>query len=872
MTPHPFVLLAFEPDLSVGHTVELLRGYGCEVELCSGLDVELSLRERKPDVLIAAIRDSHSVRSLVAQSFRAAAVLPAPLLVLSANPDTDASYSIALESGADNFLPFPSEEHSLRAAVRSLLRRSEYRRAVIRDAEARFSNFFENAAVGMAQLTPSGEWLRVNERLCQLLGYTREELVQTNFQQLTYPPDLESDLNLLAPLLRGQIPSYRLEKRYVHRDGHIVWGNLHVGIERDETGQPKYLVSVIEDITDRKEAGRLRELTEERLTAALDASATGTFRWDLKNNDLIWDDNLKKIFGFPPQRKITTLDDFTNCLHSEDRERVFALLDQCRREGSNFDMDFRILWPDGSVHWIADRGRMFLDPQGQPDYMTGACLDISARKREAEERAANEERLRLAFRSANAGSFDWDICNDIARWSPEMEALYGLEPGSYGSTLDSWGPLLHPDDREAGFQSVAEALKNGEVRGQWRIIRPDGEVRWINAAGKVYYDETGQPLRMLGVNMDITAQKTAEQTLRERALIIDQIRDAIVMVDADQRITLWNRGAERIFGYTAEQAKGQDVSLVYPRELSTTFREVAWQQLKEQGLFEAEGKLRRRSGELFDAQMSVVPLRDEHGIITGAVAYIADVTQRKRTEHALRISEKLAATGRLASTLAHEINNPLASVTNILYLLSQIPTLDDTGASYVKLAEAELARVSHITRNLLSFQRENREPQLVDAPSVLDSILELYEPKFRLRHINVTRTYRERAAIRVFPGELKQVISNLVENALDATPDHGNLHIRVKRVSPANAHAAPAVQISVADTGRGIESEHLAQIFEPFFTTKGEKGTGLGLWVTRDIVSKQGGRIRVRSRKGSGSIFSITLPLQGSAQAQTADR
>jgi PAS domain S-box-containing protein len=867
MNSKPLILLAGVPQVSLEGVASALHFKGWETFRAADLQVEALLREFSPALLIVALDDVSQVASIVRQTLAATTSLPAPLLILCASTDAVEAHATALEAGADNFLSWPPNPRELEAVVASLLRRAEYRRRVVQDAESRFSRIFENAAVGIAQLKPNGEWLRVNDRLCAIVGYSREELLRTTFQQITYAADLQSDLELLERLLLGEISNYQMEKRCLHRDGHLVWVNLTVGIERDETGGPKYLVSVIEDITDRKNAERIREITEERLTAALRASATGTFRWDVKEDSLVWDSSLKKIFGFPTTHPVNGIDDFTNCLHPDDRASVFEALDKCRAKGTDFDLEFRIVWPNGSVHWIVDRGRMFLDERGNPDYMTGACLDVTTRKHQAEEQLANAERLRLALLSANAGSFDWDIANQHIQWSTELEALHGLAPGSFGHDLENWTSLVHPDDRETASRVVADSLKTGEVNGQWRILRPSGEVRWVNGVGKVFYGPDREPVRMLGVNIDITQQKIAEQVMRERAQIIDQIREAILTADMHNRITMWNRGAERLFGYTWEEVQAHPVNLLHAPGKSAALLADIWESLHARGHFDAEVRLRRKSGELFDAHLSIVLVLDEQEKPTGTIGYVRDITERKRTEHALRVSEKLAATGRLASTLAHEINNPLASVTNLMYLLAHNPRLDETARGYVALAESELSRVTHITRNLLSFHRENRDPHLVDPAAILDDLLGLYAPKLKTRGIAIAREYKPTSPIYAHPGELKQVISNLLENALDALPDGGQLRVRLKMLSTGNA-SRPGVLISIADNGRGIEPEHLAQLFEPFFTTKGEKGTGLGLWVSKDIVANHGGRIAVHSRLDRGSVFSIFLPVTRAATAR----
>jgi signal transduction histidine kinase len=269
---------------------------------------------------------------------------------------------------------------------------------------------------------------------------------------------------------------------------------------------------------------------------------------------------------------------------------------------------------------------------------------------------------------------------------------------------------------------------------------------------------------------------------------------------------------------------------------------------------------------------SAMPLED-NGAIVGGVVLLEDVTDRLRSEQALIRAEKLASAGRLAATIAHEINNPLEAVTNILYLLAQNRSLPDETRDYARLAEQELTRVAHIAKQTLGFYRETAAPAVVDVAAQLDELLMIYWKRMAEKKIDLVRDYEPGTDITCYPGELRQVVSNLISNAIDATTG-GSIKVRARRsVSPNTKRKG--VRITVADTGTGISSKRLPHVFEPFYTTKKDVGTGLGLWVCQNIITKHGGSIRVRSSvvtESHGTVFSVFLPGLASARNQQAAR
>ena len=242
-----------------------------------------------------------------------------------------------------------------------------------------------------------------------------------------------------------------------------------------------------------------------------------------------------------------------------------------------------------------------------------------------------------------------------------------------------------------------------------------------------------------------------------------------------------------------------------------------------------------------------------------------DISTRKHTEEALRKTEKLAAAGRLAATIAHEINNPLEAVTNLIYLARSEQSLDSS-KRLLDAADHELQRIGHITRQTLGFYRETTSPVEIDVSELLKGVVDVFRRKLTSRNISASVESDGAVFLHGVPGELRQVLSNLLSNAIDASPTGSQVRIRIKALGD-------AVQIAIADHGSGIPEAARAQIFEPFFTTKKDVGTGLGLWISKEIVQNHGGRISFRSRTGadkSGTVFVVYLSKTHAARSTAA--
>ena len=353
------------------------------------------------------------------------------------------------------------------------------------------------------------------------------------------------------------------------------------------------------------------------------------------------------------------------------------------------------------------------------------------------------------------------------------------------------------------------------------------------------------------------------------AAIVESSEDAIASKDLNGIITSWNASAERMFGYKAEEIIGKPVITIIPPELHKDEDMILGKIRRGERLEHFETVRITKSGQRLNVSLTVSPIKDRSGKVIGAAKILRDMTERKRTEDALRRAEKLAATGQLAASIAHEINNPMQALTNLLALVGYKTSLDENGRQLVALAEEELRRISHIVRQMLSFYRESAKPVPIKVTEALEDVLELFVMRMRSNNIKVERRYEFSGDIPGFPVELRQLFANLISNAIEAIGENGKIHVHVAPWRDLNRPHRPGIRIVVADDGPGIKREVRNRIFEPFFTTKAEKGTGLGLWVVRGIVTRHEGSLRMHTSTTpgrSGTAFSVFLPLPATSR------
>jgi PAS domain S-box-containing protein len=513
--------------------------------------------------------------------------------------------------------------------------------------------------------------------------------------------------------------------------------------------------------------------------------------------------------------------------------------------------------------------------------LRGTVQDVTERKRTEEMLRDREQalqktqrRFEMLYYSDMVGIGFPDAEGSIHDGNDELLRIVGYSRAEMEAGHVRWDRMTPPEWHEADLAHIQEARTRGSCTPyEKEYFRKDGSRVPILCG---FANLAGETPESIGFVMDLTVQKQAEMALRDRERSFRELANtlpALVWVsEADGSISYLNRSFEVFAGQNLEELEGREAfHLVHPEDRGRA--EAEWRRCLEHRVpYAMETRLRRHDGVDRSFLTHAVPVLNAQGDVERWVGTATDIHDRKVAEEAVRRTEKLAAAGRLAASMAHEINNPLTAVTNSLYLALTDDGLNDETRRYLRQAEEELARVAAVTTQTLRFHRQSTAAAAVDLGEIMDSAFALFQVRFQSRGIAVQREYKSREHLFCRGDEIRQVFANLISNALDATPDGGTVRIRIRDAK--DCRGERGLWVSVADSGHGIPRELQRRIFEPFVSTKDDTGTGLGLWVTSGIVQRHKGKIWVRSRaKGisatgvpeatTGTVFCLFLPMDG---------
>jgi PAS domain S-box-containing protein len=549
---------------------------------------------------------------------------------------------------------------------------------------------------------------------------------------------------------------------------------------------------------------------------------------------------------------------------------VYEIVDEVARSRQGFcGREFRIPFLQFDTGKAEERYLDFvcqpmLDGGGELNGIFIHAVDLTDRVLNRRALETSQERLRLAHEAAQMGAWEWDGAANTRTLSPELHAMFGTDPNADDKAIEAiWASRVHPADKAHVYRMMAESMQSGSLEVEYRYNHPERGERVLHTKGR----RVRGGAQLTGVVLDITDQKAAEQLVAEQRERFEFATSAgeigYWFCDLPFDKLVWDERVKEHFWLAADAEV--DIDLFY-RCIHPDDRELTRKAIEESIANHTR----------YDVEYRTVSLDGRQKWIraNGRTAYDAsgkpirfdgvtqDVTALKQTREALIRSEKLALVGRLATSISHEINNPLEAVINLLYLINQ-NTNDAMVKAFSESAQQELGRVSHIVTHTLRFNRQPYGPSREKASNLLESSAAIYLPRMKNLDVEIIRDYRDTEEVLCYGSEIRQVFANLIGNSFDALRPRGRLVLRTRgQVHPRTG--IRGVRVSIADNGTGMDTPTRQRLFEPFFTTKGEKGTGLGLWVSREILRKHHATISVRSRQSaseSGTTFSIWLPV-----------
>jgi PAS domain S-box-containing protein len=667
-----------------------------------------------------------------------------------------------------------------------------------------------------------------------------------------------------AVMSRGESTWHEDQLIPIYRDGKLedVWWTYSYSPVRDPEGTIRGTLVTCSETTGRVLAEEQLRVSQRQYKALFDLASDAVFIANVSGT--ISEANVAacKLLGCDREQLLGR--NYAEVVVEGEVPRLWKARDELLKGGISVE-EWQLITKQGSI--ISAEVSAAILPDGR---WQAFVRDISDRKRMEQERTrlvAELQRERSLFSTILENVplgivFAEAPSGKIAFGNKQTEAIFRhpLHPSETIEQYREW-EAYHADGRRAEGHEypLSRALRSGKVEhGEYRYRRGDGTPIWIRVIGAPVRDSNGAITGALVVFSDVDEQKRAEaarDALSEQfQQVLDVTTDAVVSLDRKWRMTYLNWRAREILA-----PRGDVLGTILWESFPATVYEGSpyvenYYRAMNEGV---AGSFEAYYPEPLNIWLYVMARPSKDGIIV----FFRDVTEQKRAAAVLIQSEKLAAVGRLASSIAHEINNPLEAVTNLLYLSAQTATTPEV-KKYLAMAQQELARVSNIATQTLRFHRQSTNPRETSLQDLLENVLTLFQGRIGGAGIAIDRQYRTDRKIVAFGGDLRQVFANLVSNALDASPRGGKIVIRLR--DGCDWSGNHGVRVTIADSGIGMSSETRRRIFEPFFTTKSSTGTGLGLWVSSEILRNHHAYVRIRSSQSAdrhGTIFSIFFPM-----------
>jgi PAS domain S-box-containing protein len=625
-----------------------------------------------------------------------------------------------------------------------------------------------------------------------------------------------------------------------------------------------------------------RDISDERFELAQEVGGVGAWDWDVPHDVGTVSSGYRRLHGIEHLKPLR-LQQIIDVVHPDDRDAYRARLAEGMKRRDPTTNEYRVVHGDGSIRWVAVKGRVVRDEMGRPLRAVGIVRDITAERQAQAALAESEERLRLATDGTGIGIYDLDVTKREGIWSARAFELLGLEPSPDGvGRYETWAERVHPDDRARILAIHERHADSGDSwEAEYRIVRADtGEVRWLHAHGR--FMQQGPSLRSIGVVADTTERKLlAEQlerltqalqaTVEKRTVERDRLwqlsRDPFVIADRDGKWLAASQAWTDILGWSQDELIGRTSAWMEPPE-DRRRSEAETERLAAGHLaLNFTNRFLARDGSYRWFSWNTVPDGDRfYSVARDVTEERARAEALERTREALVQSQKLEAMGKLTGGVAHDVNNLLTPILASLDFLQGRELPDERSRQLVGAALTATERARLLVQRLLAFAR--RQPLRIDAVDVCElvgGIRDLIGTTLGPQYQVMVSAPDHLPPVRADQSQLEMALLNLAVNARDAMPDGGTLVIAVEPVPAGRERRTLAqgsyIKLSVTDTGVGMTPDVASRAIEPFFTTKGVgKGTGLGLSMVHGLMAQLGGELAIVSTSGVGTTIELWLP------------
>ncbi len=776
--------------------------------------------------------------------------------------------------------------------------------AELRDSENRFRTAFEDAPYGMCMTGLNGRFLHANSALCRMLGYSPSELLAGAWQQITHPDDIERSRQVAIQFGKGVDTTLELKKRYLHKEGRVVWVHLKISVVKDDLDNPSHYITQIEDITQRKRADEAQAF----LASLVESSQDAIIGENLQGLVMSWNRGATELYGYSSEEMIGN--SVARLIAPECWEQLPQSLEKIRKGESISSYEtYRIRKDDTRVDVSLSISPVF-DEARQITGLVTIARDISQRKQAQQALVSSEEKFRQL--AENISEVFWLVsppAPGILYVSPAYEQVWRRSCESLYRDPLSWAESIHPDDVQKATETSRKQLSGERLDSIYRIRTPDGQEKWIRDRAFPVRDASGQLTRIVGLAEDISARKLAEDRLqaseeRYRELF-ENASDLVYTFDLDLRITSLNRMAEQTIGYSRDEALQMNLRQLLEPLPSPQPEQAIAQLCTAQAPTKIELDIRAKDGRRLKLEMNPRIIYRE-GEPIGIQAIARDITGRDVAEVEIRQAQKLESVGRLASGIAHEINTPIQFVgDNVRFLQDAFGELQSVLQEFQQLCKSthemrsgpqfgsELERIAArsdsdyllkeipkalgqtldgvervvtIVRAMKEFAHPDSKGMTpVDLNKALSNTLTV--ARNELKYVaDVETDFGTLPPVVCSAGDMNQVFLNLLVNAAHAIADVVKDTGKKGKIRVSTSLEGTMVVIAISDTGSGIPESIRDRIFDPFFTTKEVgRGTGQGLAIARSVVDHHQGSLTFETQVGKGACFYIRLPIANPA-------